>query len=605
MADFKTDFSAAQGAGTEAVAPVRQQVVPADTNWMRALSSVTDELGAFTKTQIKKNAQDEEDKVVKSYLDKERTFMAARDSGQWSPSRVTSASQSNFSEFIASNPKHLEALEKARKSIYGGTSIGEAQKDVDEARARRVKEQDMIDEAGLPTYPGKSEATHQAQVETIMKMRMLDKQFKRETDRNSEDRARRSDLREQGRFDQELADRNAADNAFQGLNTILSSNFDAFQSAMKDIVTGPMNYEQATAFITNHVAAIKAQGVALAGTRNQALVKPIVDIFEQLGNVSMEMKKPGAEKDRLQAEYDTLILKTKMAFMVDPKVRAEVVGSSLLPQNPDLILKSKSSVLDRLVAVEKADLSTPIFNIPSVVGNPDAEGAALDILTGALQKLHSGTSTGDKVKLEGSVTNSVNTMLRQTEDIVNRGATPKELTKIATFYASPEFGKLSASGKLDAATMQGAKRAFQAYNSATVGAVQREMSSDLWKDWTGKEPPKIQDMVNMEFRNGRVSFTPVATTPNMQKGSSVAVNSMRKSEDALTRLVVIGSHMEGTQDYAKYWEDNKHLLLPEVYADPKRFPPGYVNPANGWKFKGGVFFSKDNWEKPKEKTDGQ
>ena len=364
---------------------------------------------------------------------------------------------------------------------------------------------------------------------------------------------------------------------------------------MQDILKGNMSYEEATVQITSYTERLRAQALAVGG-KNQQLVQPIMEVFENLGKVSLEMKKPGVQKENLQAQYDTLMLQAKLAFIVNPKTRASVAASNLIPQSADMATQASVAVIERLSAVEAMDLSVPIYSVPGIIGNAETEKPSLDLIRGSLEKLHKGTAVGDQAKVERSATNAVNNLLRQTEDIVNRGATADKLTNIASFYASPEFGKLAASGKLDAQTMQGAMRAFQSYNQAVVGGVEAELASASGSPTRGTPAPRIYEVVDLSFSGGRVTFTPIGNTEKTRD----SVAKMKKSEDALTRLVIIGAHMEGTQDYAKYWEKSKHLILPSVYADPERFPAGFVNPSNGWKFKGGVFANPANWEKPKD-----
>lgn len=595
MADFKTDPIESQGAGTQPVAPVQGTVTPT-FDISRTVGSIVDSLGDLAKRNAKDKLVADEARVVKAYLDRERTFVSARDTGQWSPSRVMSASQANYSEFIASNPQYIDSLKKARESVYGGTQTGDIQKEVEADKARKLKEQDYLDEAGMPTYAGKSEETRQAQLKVVFEQKRITEEFKRTAARNSEQRAQQGEFREETKFQQSLSDRESADSAMNSLTTMLSTNFDAFKGMMDDIRNGNMPYDQATALVTSHVAQLKAQAVPIAGTRNQALVGPIMGIFEDLAKTTLEMKKPGAQLDILKTEYETLLLKAKMQFIVDPKTRTSVAGSQLLPQSPVLSMEAGKSVIERLGTLEAAGFDTPIYQIPSTVGNPETEQPTLGIIRGALEKMHQGTTKGDAVKVEKNATTAVNNLLRQTEDIVNRGAGPEKLTNIATFYASPEFGKLAATGKLDNTTMQGAKRAFQAYNQAVVGSVEAELSSASGTPTRGTPAPKIQELVDMSFTGGRVTFVPLGNTERTRD----SVAKMKKSEDALTRLVIIGAHMEGTQDYAKYWEKSRHLILPSVYADPERFPAGFVNPSNGWKFKGGAFYNPSNWEKPKD-----
>jgi len=64
-------------------------------------------------------------------------------------------------------------------------------------------------------------------------------------------------------------------------------------------------------------------------------------------------------------------------------------------------------------------------------------------------------------------------------------------------------------------------------------------------------------------------------------------------QQGLNTVVRIGAHMEGTSDYQKYWEDNKYVLLPQLYP----IKPGFVDKA-GFKWSGdGDFRDRNTWTK--------
>ena len=69
---------------------------------------------------------------------------------------------------------------------------------------------------------------------------------------------------------------------------------------------------------------------------------------------------------------------------------------------------------------------------------------------------------------------------------------------------------------------------------------------------------------------------------------------IKEAEGALNQVIRIGAHMEGTTDYAKYWENNKHLIMPSIYPDPAKLKPGQV--VDGYKYLGGPSGVQSNWQ---------
>ncbi|MNL80767.1 hypothetical protein D3C87_2076960 [compost metagenome] len=55
--------------------------------------------------------------------------------------------------------------------------------------------------------------------------------------------------------------------------------------------------------------------------------------------------------------------------------------------------------------------------------------------------------------------------------------------------------------------------------------------------------------------------------------------------------------MEGSTDYAKYWENNKHIWLPEMFSKYKGLEIGDVK--NGMRYLGGDANQQSSWEASK------
>jgi hypothetical protein len=73
---------------------------------------------------------------------------------------------------------------------------------------------------------------------------------------------------------------------------------------------------------------------------------------------------------------------------------------------------------------------------------------------------------------------------------------------------------------------------------------------------------------------------------------------METNTKVVNQLVKAGAHMEGHTNYDKYWEANKHQILPNMFPDPARLKVGQV--VDGYKYIGGNVKSKSNWIKEPE-----
>jgi hypothetical protein len=592
MADFRTEDITSQGAGTQAVAPVQQQVAPEfDKNPI--FNRMIEGFGEFVKADGKKKAAELEQSIVGDYIRKEQQFISAQKTGQWNASRVMSASQANYSEFIAAYPQFIKTLKEARDSVYGGTETGEAQKEVEAIKSRKLVEDRMLDEAGLPPFPGQSDKTRMLQIEAIAESKRAEKTLAAARATAAEERAVRAEGRTISEFEQKATDRKLKDEAWSMTSHLVSKEFEAFNSGMLDLMNSNMDPDVAKATAAQQLSRIRAMAVQMAGPDNQEFVTAAMSSFTEVYNVTLESKKPGADLQKLTDKVAEIKARGQLQILADPKTAMDVAASELVRQDPITAAKAGQSVSVRVAQLEKlGGGGAATYNTPQVIGSSD-EAATIETLQTVLK--NAGLK-GWNEKGEQGAANTVAGLLRQTEAVVAQGAPPETLKRVAKFYGSVEFGKLAASGKVDVKALEGAAKAFEGYHSATLEAVEASMAEAAGPAMRGTQAPKIQDSVNITFQNGRITFIPV----DGLKWSADAAKTMQKSEEALTNLFKIGAHMERTQDYAKFFEERKHIILPKLYADPVKFPVGYVNKATGYKFKGGIWSNAKNWEKVKE-----
>jgi hypothetical protein len=592
MADFRTEEITSQGAGTQAVAPVQQQVAPEfDKNPI--FNKMIEGFSDYNRAALKKKAEDDEAQIVSDYLAKEGKIQAARRTGQWDNSRASMASKANFYEFISGNTKHIKALKEARATLYEGTETGDADKELEAEKARKLVEDRMLDEAGLPPFPGQSDKTRRLQIEAVAEAKRTEKTLAAARADAAEQRQVRAEGRAISEFEQKALDRRLKEEAWSMTSHLVSKEFEAFHSGMLDLMNSNMDPDVAKATAAQQLSRIRAMAVQMAGPDNQEFVTAAMSSFTEVYNVTLESKKPGANLQKLTDQVAEIKARGQLQILADPKTAMDVSASELVRQDPITAAKAGQSVSVRVAQLEKlGGGGSATYNTPQVIGSSD-EAATLDTIQTALK--NAGVK-GWTDKGEQGAANTVAGLLRQTEAIVSQGAPPETLKRVAKFYSSVEFGKLAASGKVDVKALEGAAKAFEGYHSATLEAVEASMAEAAGPAMRGTQAPKIQDSVNINFQNGRIVFVPV----DGLKWSAEAAKTMQKSEEALTNLFKIGAHMERTQDYAKFFEERKHIILPKLYADPVKFPVGYVNQATGYKFKGGIWSNAKNWEKVKE-----
>lgn len=597
MADFTTTLSAPQGAGANPVAPVQEQQVPFQPNPL--LEVVTNIFAKGIANQRQQDALDRKNAVVGEYVKSQNVYSDALTSGSWNAAQVGTASRANYAKFAASYPEYITELNEARKSLTEGTEIGEAQRQVQDEQKRFNDDLDRASAAGFTIYPNMSKDAKEKTIAANKAQITLDKQTADALKANAETRAVNAENRSAQTHLFTMQEHVNKQNAIRGLVDIADKNFDALNSIQKDLLGNPsIPFEQKQLLFNDNVNRIK-QGLQAIAAQNPELAAPWQKLVDDIGSSFTKLADPKTKSDTelqlLKNEFDSRMYKAKLMVTTEPKYLNAVAVSSLFGNNPTLIQLAGTPVITGLLAQLGLgpDAGT---NSPQVVGTPD-EKAVLSTLKGSLSLIQKGSAIGDKNKNQLEAVNSVNNVLKQTGNL--SGPIPaSQLKELTSFYGSPEFGKLSEQGLLDIGTMQNAKKVFQVnYEPAVKQAVEgRLLQSIDYAPARGGAPfrqggQRIIDNVDIKFNGSGVSFV---EKPNAQQtiSSSATTDALKEAEQGLNAVIRMGAHLEGTTNYAKYWEDNKHLLMPSVFPDPAKLKVGQVVKAkNGksYKYIGGDF----------------
>lgn len=577
------------------MSPIQQQVAP-EFDKTPIFNRMIEGFGDFVRADQKQKAAEMEKQVVDAFLEKEGKIQTARASGQWDTSRASMASKANFYEFISSNSQYMKALKEARANLYEGTATGDVDKEIEEEKARMKEITRKLDSAGYSTFPGQSQESILQTLRAVdedtraeQEMRRADAALKR-----LDEAAARGDA-QAAREAKALRDKNK-DEAWKLTNSLVDNHLEAFSARMSDIRSGNYTPEQAQAIAAEEYAKMEALADRASGPDDPDFGKRAIAPFEEIYKLTLEHTKPGAKTEQTEDEVKRLLAMAKLQHLRDPGVARDVAASMLVPTDPLLFSRAGDAVVKNITTLEKLGAGTAqSYNTAPVIGSP-AEKTTLDTLKEAMKSsgLKTPTVDGDK-----GLKDTVDGVLKQTSSIVKAGAPPAVLGNVATFYASNEFGQLSSAGKLSEQALEEANVAMDAYRSSVRANIDRGFAEAAGDSLRGTPSPLIRDSVNLEFKNGKVVFVPVDNL----KWSEQAADKMRVHEEALTRLFRISAHMERTQDYAKFFEERKHILLPDLYADPKRLPVGFINPETGERYNGGVWSNPKNWSKPPVEKD--
>lgn len=601
MADFgvnATQLSDAQGQGTNPLAPVQEKV--SMLGMAPAFGEVVNIFAKGLKDNAKEAAEARKNAIVGEYINNEKVYGDALTSGQWGSSQVSIASRANFTKMIASHPEYVEELTKARNSVYGGTEVGEAQKKVE--AEQKIKEADIQNASnmGYTFYPGMSDDAKNKTIDAYKSARRIEYQFDQDTKRAAETRAQNSEVRSAGSYQMSVDDHVAKENAVAGAREIAAKNFDTVSATADDLfaqVAKGMAPEQALAIHGANINRIKAGLIAIAG-KNPDMAAPWVKLFDEIDTNVKERLDPKTksadELKLLQDKYNILITKSKLAAVEgNPRILKAVVASNLFQGEGMVTLANAPVVKEWLLAGSGVDPTLP--PPPQMVGKDDAE--LFNITKTSLNRLQSGKIPVDqKEKATIEAVNVVNTLLKQTTT-ADGAMNPRALKEASKFFASPEFGKLSFEGKVDKQTAANAQHVFQVqYEPAVRQAIMSKLDSEVYDDEPLSRSVAIKTVGgNVVFERKSAGTVEGGFLARGMRGNDITAGraALKDAEAGLNQLIRLHAHLEGTTDYAKYWETNKHQLMPSIYPDPAKLKPGQV--VDGHKYIGGNYRDRSNW----------
>lgn len=598
MADFNVEMSPAQHAGANTVAPVQVSPVPNfDINpFIEKGLSIFAKLG---EDASKRKAEEQSNAVIQQYIEQENSIAEQTRAGTIDSSRAGTLSRSNYQKFIASNPGLIKALSEARRNIYEGTETGEIADEVKIQKEQLKVADSLASEFGFDMSQNMSPETRKARHEAAYAMKRNEKALQRMTAEQSYTNAGKAEGRADYDFRQKVADKEMVNQSEVLLKEMVSKNFDAFSSRIQDLVTNattPEQIQQAQLAINMELGQYKAMAASAAQGPGRELVNTYLGAFTDLASFATTNMKPGVKLETYKQQYEERIAFAKLMFTQNPQTTAAVAANSMVPNAIQALTAAQVSITENLTKVSGALPNTPLYQLPQVVG-AQGEKATFDATKEAIDKLNRGIASGDLPKLTKEINQSIDVYSRQADQMVkSEGFDPRHLDKLMDFFSQDDVGKAIAAGKISPTQQKAMSNALGAYSEAVVKSVTATLGQAAQDTGQRKSGTIGEYVSDIKFEGGKLSLYP-SKGYGSKDGSAAAQEALKKSEAALTRIVRVGAHNDGTTDYGAWWEKNRHHVMPNVYADPERFPAGFVNEKTGYKFKGGMWTNPNNWEK--------
>lgn len=608
MADFgaqATSLSAPQGAGAEVQNPVKEQVVGTQIP-DQLIGAAVDIFATGLKNQAKQAELDRKNAVVKGYVDSETNINNAVATGQIDSASAAARSRANFNKYAASHSEYIEDLQKAGNALKGFTEKGTVEDDLKAQAVIRAQDIQQAQQRGFTFSPGMPKEAVDSQIRASQAGIRAEREYGELVKRNTEARA-------QGTFDQHIADRQEKDLSFRAVNDIAGANLDAFgslgSSLAAGVKAGTLDPQLAAAQLAERFSHING-AIQAAARVNPEIAAPYRTLFNDMNTVYTGLLKPGADVEALENQLKVMKTKAQILALQDPNVLAGVTVSNLFGNNPSLDLTVSKYAVGTLTKLAQILPGDNVSYAPQLVGNPEAEKDSLKLLKGYAAKLND-PKIANKEGFKREAGNATNQILKQTGAFLDNGASPEKLRDLADFFASPEYANLVTSGVIDKQAAQAAAKTFQLkYEPAIINGVQQKLKASVGNqsvttfDSQGRpvdsqpvdNAKTAKDVVDIKFTGAGIVFEPKAGVgADARKQQQDTVRDLQTAQKGINQLIHIGAHMAGTTDYGKYWEDNKHIFLPDVYSKYKGLEIGDIK--NGMRYKGGEANDAKSWEK--------
>lgn len=600
MADFSvqaTQMPDVQNTvGRDVVSPVQEQAIT--TNIIPAISNVAEMFMKGIQAGKKADFEAQKQAVIGAYAREQQAINDGIASGELKPDRAATRSRALFGKYMAGYTVFADDLHKINNAMRTGSEMGVAEDAVKSAIETDKAREASARARGATIYPWMDKDAREAVYQANESAIRMENEFKQKHERAAENRAVSAEERT-------VMDREKKDDALKMITEIAGNNLNTssmfIQNLSSQVSQGKIPFEEASLMMTQHFSTIEA-AIQAAGGTNPEMAAPYRSLFSDLKLLGSKAIDPKTSAETSKAMFDEVLYKAKLvAITTNPKLKALVVTNNLLGNNAVTALSAIPEIASIIAQASKTDASIDGGFVPQIVGNPEVEKDVLKFIQPAIKKVNEGAYK-DNEKAQKESVSVVNNILKQTADLQNDPTakqSPEKLNDLAKFFASPDYGTFVSKGLINPQAAQAAKQVWQAtYDPAVRQSVQTRLT-----DWAqrasqsggGVQGRDLSELVDIKYEGSGISFVgkspKVSLEPYQQKQQQAAITELNSVKAGINQLIHIGAHMEGHTDYNKYWEENKHLYVPQVYPAPV----GTI--VNGYKYKGGVYKDPSNWTK--------
>lgn len=577
MADFSVDLAQPQGRGASPIAPVQtgNTILP-------MISSAVNIFAKGLGEKKKEEAAAHETQIVGDYT---RTVAAINDGlaqGTINDSEASMRSRAEFNKFAAQYPQYTESFKKTSQAFRSESQLGEALEEEQSWQdLRRGVLKDMAS-SGILISPNAGGAYVEAEIASFQANRLEQARLDNLIKMNAEERAQGADARSLRTFEQKQQ-------VMSTLSQIGSQKFQAASSFVQDIGSRLGKGEDPAQLVNEvnmYFGNIEA-AISQVGTYSPESIGPLRTTFESLKNVGLDLARGTETSETVKRKLEDF--KNQITYMVlesNPTAQALYVGSNLTQGNIAVTATDANLFMRDLLLLSQEGGG---LNTPSILGDRGAGTLALG--KDRMAQIRSGRISPDGAQEMGVVNNNI---LDQIASTPPDKLTPALLKDAAAYIASPEFKDIHVKGGFIDTVV--AKQAYDVMQLVYEREIAEAVTEKLSKPWGNHS--KIGDAVDVEFTGAGVTFKKREAgyeIPAIRFERERFTRDFQSSQKAINQLIHMGAHLEGHDNYQKYWEENKHILMPSKFPNPEIPVLTVGQVVDGYRYKGGGNV-QENWE---------
>lgn len=590
MADFNVNLAQPQASGARPLAPVQHDKLNLPNPWVSFGLGVAESLIKNSEKNRKAEKEAADEAVVGEFV---RTQTALSDSVSQGGnlSRASAIARANFSKFSASYPHLVDKFAKANKDLFEYADLADVKSEEQMLRDERKQLRQDALKAGYEIPETAPPALVESTLKAFQATRKADEEFQRIARRNQESRSANAEERAATDY------RNKVE-SIQLLTTIGDTHVDAafnqVQAFANEMRQGG-DPQVVMAKLTQYFSKIDQSLTAVSGMHPElaAPYKALFSDIKKLGTDTLEGKIQGVALENQVKELQNRIMLTTLQ---SPENKAFYGLSKVFNgQIPANYLSMNTQAQSEVVRLTNAFQMQGNANTPYIIGDKTKEEGAYALVKSQIEAIEGGKVT-DPETTKSQISNLANNVLKQVGNASANGISSQSLTTSFNFISSPEYAKLVSYGKIDKDAAASANKVFSLVYERDISKSLEKKMDEVFRTVNGK-PETYGTMIDFQWNGSGVAVNNANKYLNLlEMGERDAfITNTKPAVAAMNQLIRAGAHMEGHTDYAKYWEENKHNILPSYFPDPAKLKPGQV--VDGYKYIGGNVKAPNNWVK--------